>query len=65
MATLTMDDLTVYPVTAELGTNGTVYSKDGNVSVMIPRAALPEGGAGVLGNGYQLDSGFGNDYFLI
>ena len=42
MATLTMDDLTVYPVTAELGTNGTVYSKDGAVSVMVPRAALYE-----------------------
>lgn len=41
-ATLAMESLTVYPVTAELGTNGTVYSKDGNVSVTIPRAALVE-----------------------
>jgi hypothetical protein len=40
--TLTMDDLTVFPVTPELGTNGTVSSKDGAVKVMIPRAALYE-----------------------
>jgi len=39
---LTMDDLKVYPVTAELGTNGTVKSKDGALSVMVPRAALYE-----------------------
>ncbi len=39
---LTMDDLRVYPVTPQLGTNGTVYSKDKVVSVNIPRAALVE-----------------------
>ena len=42
MATLTMDDLVIYPVTPELGTNGTVFSKDNVVSVNIPRAALAE-----------------------
>lgn len=40
--TLTMDDLRVYPVTAELGTNGVVRSNDGVISVMVPRAALWE-----------------------
>ncbi len=40
--TLYMDDLKIYPVTPELGTNGTVYSKDKVVSVTIPRAALVE-----------------------
>ena len=39
---LMMDDLKIYPVTAELGTNGTAFSKDGNVTVTIPRAALTE-----------------------
>ena len=39
---LTMNDLRVFPVTAELGTNGTVTSKDGVVKVMVPRAALRE-----------------------
>jgi len=39
---LMMDDLKIYPVTAELGTNGTAVSKDGNVTVTIPRAALTE-----------------------
>jgi len=39
---LMMDDLKIYPVTAELGTNGTAVSKDGNVAVTIPRAALAE-----------------------
>jgi hypothetical protein len=36
------DNLSVYPVTAELGTNGTIYSKDGAVSAMVPPAALYE-----------------------
>jgi len=40
--TLYMDDLKIYPVTPELGTNGTVYSKDKVVAVTIPRAALVE-----------------------
>jgi len=40
--TLMMDDLKIYPVTPELGTNGTAISKDGVVSVMVPRAALVE-----------------------
>jgi hypothetical protein len=39
---MTMDDLMVFPVTAELGTNGTVTSKDTAVSVTIPRAAILE-----------------------
>jgi len=39
---LMTDDLKIYPVTAELGTNGTAFSKDGNVAVTIPRAALIE-----------------------
>jgi hypothetical protein len=39
---LTMNDLKVFPVTAELGTNGTITSKDGVVKVMVPRAALRE-----------------------
>jgi hypothetical protein len=39
---LMTDDLKIYPVTAELGTNGTAVSKDGNVTVTIPRAALTE-----------------------
>jgi len=39
---LMMDDLKIYPITAELGTNGTAVSKDKVVSVVIPRAAIPE-----------------------
>jgi hypothetical protein len=39
---LMMDDIKVYPVTPELGTNGTVGSKDGVAKVTVPRAALIE-----------------------
>jgi len=40
--TLAMDDIKIYSVTPELGTNGTAYSKDGVVSVTVPRASLFE-----------------------
>ena len=39
---LMMDDIKVYPITPELGTNGTVGSKDGLAKVTVPRAALVE-----------------------
>jgi hypothetical protein len=42
MTSLMLDDLRVFRVTHELGTNGTVRSKDGAVSVMVPPAALYE-----------------------
>jgi hypothetical protein len=59
--TLTMNDLKVFPVTAELGTNGTISSKDGAVKIMVPRAALHETYMDVRPNGDPTDP---DDYRL-
>jgi hypothetical protein len=64
LATLTMDDISVYPVTAELGTNGVVYSKDRMVSARIPRAALIESTSVPIGGMSSIDTG-GFDITLV